>query len=93
MERIDRHIEREQEWPAATLESICELGQFAWPGGYEVFYVTDDGLILCQPCALAEARAGFEQGPIYYQSHSGEVDEFTNCDVCYHVIVEGEEPF
>lgn len=36
------------------MEEDGSLTRFAFPGGYEVFYVTDDGSVLCAQCANGE---------------------------------------
>jgi hypothetical protein len=28
--------------------------RYAWPGGYEIFGLTDDGAVLCTPCMRTE---------------------------------------
>lgn len=32
------------------------LGAYAWPGGYALFGVTDDGGTICAPCMAKERR-------------------------------------
>lgn len=52
----------------AFRESL-RAGPYAWPGGYAVVYVCDDGAALCAKCAKSEApqiigaiRAGARNG-------------------------------
>lgn len=40
-------------WPDVKFERM-EYEPYAWPGGYEIHYYTDDGGILCHQCANAE---------------------------------------
>lgn len=67
--------------------------RFAWPGGYEMFYVTDDGGVLCAECVNAERVLIAESDPgdgwyVIGHSHTGETDEGVQCDHCYRVIQE-----
>ena len=42
-------------------DSDGKLSAYAWPGGYQLYYVTDDGEVLCPACAnLPEAHIGGE---------------------------------
>ena len=41
-------------WAAALVGSSGEFPAYAWPGGYPVVYLTDDGATLCAPCANRE---------------------------------------
>lgn len=34
------------------------LAEYAWPGGYQLYYVTKDSGILCPDCANMAAREG-----------------------------------
>ena len=79
-------------WTPVTLTGIKDAGQFAWPGGYELFYIGgEDGEIRCVPCATEEAKEGFPYGPLYYQGSAADTDGPVECGSCYRVIVEGEE--
>lgn len=35
----------------SDLRAAMRIGQYAWPGGYECFFVADDGEPICRPCA------------------------------------------
>ncbi len=65
---------------------------FAWPGGYEIFFITDDGGILCSPCVVKEWDECIEDADIgdgwnvTAYSHTGNIDEAENCDHCYRTI-------
>ena len=37
-------------WPDVTFSHL-EWGSHAWPGGYQIHYVTKDGGVLCHNCA------------------------------------------
>ena len=37
--------------------------QFAWPGGYELFAITDDGGVLCAACCRTEYRQIRDSSP------------------------------
>lgn len=68
---------------------------FAWPGGYEIFAVTDDSAVLCYKCCATEL-------PIIALSNPGDgwhvigydcaanVDGAEQCDHCYRWIVPEE---
>ena len=36
------------------LASTIRAGGHVWPGGYEVFFITSDGGVICHSCAIAE---------------------------------------
>ena len=38
------------------LRALLRNGPYAWPGGYPMFLVTNDGAALCFRCARAEYR-------------------------------------
>ena len=66
--------------------------RYAWPGGYEIFFVTDDGGVLCAPCvaenwleAIRDAIPG-DGWRVDGFSHTGEVDDPETCDHCYREI-------
>jgi hypothetical protein len=66
--------------------------RFAWPGGYEMFFVTDDSGVLCAPCVVTEwvdTISVSDEGDgwhIVAVGHEGELDEPVNCDHCYREI-------
>lgn len=45
-----------------TLEfkNALRAGPYAWPGGYPLFFICDDGGTLCCKCAHSEARNIFK---------------------------------
>ena len=66
--------------------------RFAWPGGYEMFFVTDDGGVLCAPCVVKEWSEVIHLSDpgdgwhIVAVGHDGELDEPVNCDHCNREI-------
>ncbi len=40
----------------ADLKATIRNGAFAWPGGYPLFFITDDGAALCFDCGQKEAK-------------------------------------
>lgn len=40
----------------ADLKANLREGEYCWPGGYELFFVTSDGGVLCFDCAKNEFR-------------------------------------
>lgn len=40
----------------ADFKATLRNGQYAWPGGYQMFLITSDGAALCFECAKKEAR-------------------------------------
>ena len=43
--------------PAATLAKSLVRAPYAWPGGYPMYAVTDDGAALCKTCCKTEFRS------------------------------------
>ena len=81
------------------LKEMKEKGEFdfyAWPGGYPLFYITEDGGILCPKCCNENKELlNDEYDPqwfvIDYEVNWG--DENMYCDHCYEKIESayGEE--
>lgn len=46
-----RHIKS-----TADFKATLRNGEYAWPGGYPMFFYTSDGAALCFECAKKEAR-------------------------------------
>jgi hypothetical protein len=73
--------------------------KYAWPGGYEIFGICDDGGILCCDCMRAEYKQiawsrkhGVSDGwKVIGVDAACNYDSHTACDHCNKVIVEGEE--
>jgi hypothetical protein len=69
------------------------LPAYAWPGGYAMFYVTENGDTLCAACATAELNAWrvneSDDPPAAYGAF-GATDDYPEtpeqCDNCYAVI-------
>lgn len=67
-----------------------ELESYAWPGGYPIYYLCEDGGILCPDCARQAEKEGLST-PDNPQWHivGAEVnweDAHLNCDHCYKRI-------
>jgi hypothetical protein len=74
---------------------------YAWPGGYEVLYITSDGEILCNACVKANLRTILtaQRDPT---DHSGwridatdtteMCESYTACAQCNRTIVEQTMP-
>jgi hypothetical protein len=65
--------------------------KFAWPGGYELFAVTDDGAVLCFDCCKNEAENitdAFEGDGWFVTGvdSMANCDEPQSCDHCYRVV-------
>ena len=67
---------------------------FAWPGGYEMAIITDDGGVICQKC-VGECRdemLNADPGDGWYAvgyTHTGNEDEL-RCDHCYRDLMGDE---
>lgn len=83
-----------------SLELRAAIRQkFAFPGGYEIYGITEDGGILCCDCMRTEYR--LISSARRYNSRDGwqvcalaldcETDTFTACDHCGRVIVDHDE--
>lgn len=67
-----------------------QLVDYAWPGGYPVYYITDDGGTLCPDCARMAEREGLTGTPgdgwdIVAADVNWE-DPDLACDHCYERI-------
>lgn len=73
---------------------------YAWPGGYEMFFIMDDGETLCTTCAndstnpvhFADEYNENDGWLIIGVSHVGEVDSDTRCSHCNKALYEDDEP-
>ena len=68
--------------------------QYAWPGGYALIAITDDGGTLCASCVKSNYRQIRESFPgdgwhIVGIDHTGNIDEPCYCDHCNQSIVDG----
>jgi hypothetical protein len=72
--------------------------RYAWPGGYELFFVCDDSGVLCAPCVVNEweevIRDAYHGDGWFIEgwSHTGQNDGPVQCDHCYYVIIEEDKP-
>ena len=67
--------------------------RYAWPGGYELYAVTDDGGTLCAPCVVTEwdTITASDPGDGWYivaWDHTGNTDDGVTCDHCARVVQE-----
>jgi len=81
------------------------MGQYSWPGGYELFHITTDCGVLCVPCAtkarrqiIAAISDKCDDGwRVMAVDAVGNSDFKVVCDNCYRVLqedadLEEEEP-
>lgn len=81
------------------MRASIRAGKYSFPGGYECFFITDDGACICHDCARKEYR--LISASINSKSRDGwrivaldcacNVDDFLACDHCSRVIVEARE--
>jgi hypothetical protein len=53
----------------AELRAALRAGDYAWPGGYECYFITSDGGVLCFDAVRAELRSVLHS--IRHQSNDG----------------------
>lgn len=90
---------REIETPAQLKASLRE-GPYAWPGGYDLYFICSDGGVLCHPCTtknirniiysmISRLRDGWW---VVHQACTNEFDDYQLiCDNCNKVIFENPE--
>lgn len=74
----------------SDFRTASRIGQYAWPGGYECYYLADDGEALCVPCVNSNRRAildsihnGHRDGwRVVAFECSANVDEVGHCAHC-----------
>ncbi len=55
-----------------------ELEAYAWPGGYQIIYITSDGAIVCPKCANDEdVSDDIVAGDIFYE---GATEQCAGCN-------------
>jgi hypothetical protein len=70
-------------------------GKYSWPGGYELFAVTDDGACLCADCCrseyarIARSEPGDGWRVVAYDCEEA-IEDLLLCDHCGRVIVDAE---
>lgn len=92
-EHVARDIENTLQFRAALRVP------FAFPGGYEFYYVTSDGGAICHSCARANYRSISDSirrsigdgWRVVAVDSTADCEEHLNCDHCSRVIFEGEE--
>ena len=84
------------------LKASLRYGDFAWPGGYQRYYVTHDGAALCPDCVRKEwrnvvwdfvnkASTGWRIEASDYLEGDPDIEEFPYCDHCGERIGVDEE--
>ena len=81
------------------LGKVLRHGRWAWPGGYEMFYVTHDGGLLCNPCVIQELNSILDSisndindgWKVVGYGSTAELEDRTVCDHCNYIIHEDEE--
>ncbi len=72
-----------------TQFTYLEWEPYAWPGGYEIHYITKDGGVLCHQCAndnlMLTINPDYDQWFIVEPDINYE-DPHCQCDHCYRVI-------
>ena len=76
------------------LASTIRAGKYTWPGGYEAFFITSDGGVICYDCTVAEysnivdsIRRDISDGwRIVGAEYSADIDGGMYCDHCNGVI-------
>jgi hypothetical protein len=79
----------------------CARSPYAWPGGYDVFVITDDGGTICADCVRKEYAQMYHDTAfdgwhgtgwvVVAASASCNSDGPLNCDHCNRSIIDGEE--
>ena len=69
------------------MPNIILINPYTWPGGYELYLVTDDGGLLCGDCIKAEYAniyTSFKGDGWHPAGITGdhEMDENSSCDHC-----------
>jgi hypothetical protein len=85
---------------AADFRRAIRMGQYAWPGGYEIYYITSDCGVLCVPCANKERRtilssivdACDDGWRVVAADAVCNTDSEVRCDNCYRVLQEEYMP-
>ena len=71
--------------------------RFAWPGGYEMYFITDDSGVLCSPCVVQEWEATIKdthEGSGWFivaYDMVGQTDGEVTCDHCNRTLQEDDE--
>ncbi len=70
------------QFPEFTIDTLKEsqetLHAYAWPGGYPIEYVGNDGCVFCAECATATLmRDGYEKltGDVYWEGATIQCDD------------------
>ena len=76
------------------LASTIRAGKYTWPGGYEAFFITSDGGVMCHDCTVVEywnvvdsiRRDTSDGWRIVGAECSANIDGEMYCDHCNGVI-------
>lgn len=74
---------------ADTTFHHLEWDKFAWPGGYQIHYITEDGGILCYDCANVEIMRTIDPDDAQFYIVDSDVlweGPSLICDHCYREI-------
>ena len=64
-------------WARRIIGEDGKLPPFAWPGGYDVLYLCDDGEFVCAGCAQEALDEELDWRPVGFELSEGiETDEF-----------------
>jgi len=92
-------------WTHAQIKTVADLkatiraGQYAWPGGYQLAFIAEDGCYICFDCVKAELRNVIDS--IQTNTQDGwkvvavdNVDEHDHdydaqCEHCNKILAEG----
>ena len=69
------------QYKVKTGRNAGRLASYAWPGGYPLFYLCEDGCILCPDCATENADPTEPQWNVVAVDVNWE-DPSLNCDHC-----------
>jgi hypothetical protein len=80
----------------ADFRKAIRVGPYAWPGGYDLYFMTSDGAALCHGCATKERRSVIDS--IATKCNDGwrvvavdatcNTDSEVRCDHCATVLQE-----
>lgn len=72
-----------------------KFARYAWPGGYEIFYITHDGGLLCADCATEHIylmEDGYSDWTVEGCIHASETDSELRCEHCGYFTNDPPDP-